>query len=132
MESLKCGQPDTVTFIDNLGTVIGMAATVTQRDGKLVALHGRFSPVTKVHQAEEVFRAKYGSPEVTREEPWQSKGGVRTTAVLRVWEWNRLLIQLRSPDEDLETGGWFVGLQEYLKSLGNEQEKQLRRAVGDL
>jgi hypothetical protein len=132
MESLKCGQPDKVTFVDNLGSVIGMAATVTQRDGKLVALRGRFSPVTKVEQAEEVFRAKFGAPKVTKQEPWQSKGGVRTTAVVRVWEWNHLLIQLRAPDEDLETGGWFAASHEYLKSLGDERDQQLRRALEDL
>ena len=132
VQSHGCGHPREVTFRDDLGGTIGSAADVTLVDGKLVALYGRFSPPGKVIEAAEVFRAKYGEPQTAREEPWQSEGGVRTTAVVRLWQWNRLLIELRAPDQDINTGSVSVVHQDYADRLKDQRQEQLRKGVRDL
>ena len=81
---------------------------------------------------ESLFRAKYGPPTISTEEPWQSKGGVRTESHIRAWAWNGLSIHLKSPDDDVDHASLIVATPQAFESLEREQSERFKRSLGDL
>jgi hypothetical protein len=111
--------------------MLALLARRIQLHIKLLRRFNNFS-VRSFPDAEALFRAKYGRPALSNDEPWQSKGGVQAKSLLRVWKWKGLTIRLKSIDEDVDSGSLIVATDEYIESSEKQRLERLKRGLGNL
>jgi hypothetical protein len=125
-------EPGWVLFFDSLTTALVIQdAYVSQRNGKLSSVSFSFGTFA-FGQLESLFREKYGTPTVVKEEPWQSKGGVRTKSQTRVWDRKDLHIELVAPTTDIDHGSAVIATQESMAESHKNQSEQRQKLMKDL
>jgi hypothetical protein len=127
----SCDRPSEITFRDELNDLFRSGWIVDHSDGVLNSMltfikAGQFSDV------ESLFLAKYGRPAVSSSPDWQSKGGVRTTAQLRIWKWRGATIVLKFPDSSVDTGSLHVATDAWYAKQEAERKADLKRRLKDL
>jgi hypothetical protein len=128
---LKAFMPDSVAFVDSLRLLIGDSADIIQQDNKLVGITFDFR-VDHFADIAALFRTKYGKPLSAKRVPWQSKGGVRTTAQDWLWQWHGLLIGIKAPGNDIDHGIATIDSLEWRRSVQKKNRETLRKGLGDL
>lgn len=128
---LNCTEATTVNFRDSLRDVIWFRAFVLQADGSLEGLESPI-PTANFGQIVDLLTAKYGKPAAASSEPWQSTGGVRTTAQIRVWKWRGLTIRLKAPGDRVDQGSLLITTERWTKAALKERGRGLQKHLGDL
>jgi hypothetical protein len=104
---------------------------VVEDEGQVVELRVRFHPENFAALGS-ILQSKYGAPEVSENNPWQSKGGVRTMSHFRGWRWAGLMISIRAPTRDIYSGDLVVISQAYVEKTAKERRERLRKSAEDL
>jgi hypothetical protein len=119
-----------IFFVDNLDDTLGRTAKGMLSNWALgiIEFDCQLDKFAKIYA---LFHAKYGDPE-SKEEPWQSSGGLKTTAHIHRWTWNTLTIVLTGPAEDIDHAKVLITTQDFIDESEQLRANDLKKGIGDL
>lgn len=106
----RCYQPlGTIYSLYNVGEIQRELKRIFahQVDGKLAAVTLNFD-TSRTSVFFSILTERYGEPTTQTQEPWVSKGGVKTTSTLAIWKGRNVSIRFKAPSIQIDEGKYLL------------------------
>jgi hypothetical protein len=119
--------------LSNMGEIQKYVFDISARqiDDRLEEIHMNFSSVGALRILA-ILNQRYGAPTEKSVEPWQSRGGVKTTSIRAIWKGEKVSILFREHNTRIEWGLLSYETDVSIADNRNRMEEAIKKSAGGL